>query len=46
MPAGHRLQRGRGWGEIEMGKRGQMYGDRWKLDSWWEQTIMFTDTEL
>ena len=25
----------RGWGEGEVGKGGQMYGDRGKLDFWW-----------
>ena len=24
-----------GWREGEMGKRGQLYDDRWKLSFWW-----------
>ena len=24
-----------GWGEGEMGKGDQLYGDRWKLNFWW-----------
>lgn len=28
-------QRRKGYGEGEMGKVGQLYGDGWKLDFWW-----------
>lgn len=35
------------WGKNEMGKRGQVYGDRWKLDFWCgEHHVVYTDVEL
>lgn len=30
------VPRGQGGGEVgKMGRGGQLYGDRWKLDIWW-----------
>lgn len=36
----------REWGEGNMGKMGQLYGDRWKLEFGGEQAIVCTDIEL